>query len=276
MLIANPLRLKGLEEEGKVDLSKVRGADMHGHANVASVGGSRWQLQPMCLTCLGRAATHTNVLLPVSMCCYPHSTVLLPTPPYMPIAVLGLLLLQVSFLVLDEADKLLAMGFAEQVDALLAAASNPHITRALFSATLPDKVRLTWSNCRPAGTAVKQGCIPKSAPFQLLTRSKAWVCLAQRRGYSTRQEHEPLAVACCQHSCCLLWRCCRVVQVEALARSVLRDPLHITVGERNTAQVRPWLLPLVALRGGRGCFCCAASQTGGVCGGLPHLHSLST
>jgi ATP-dependent RNA helicase DDX52/ROK1 len=43
-------------------------------------------------------------------------------------------------MVLDEADKLLAMGFAEQVDALLAAASNPHITRALFSATLPDKV----------------------------------------------------------------------------------------------------------------------------------------
>lgn len=51
-----------------------------------------------------------------------------------------LVVLQVSYLVLDEADKLLAMGFAEQVDALLAAASNPHITRALFSATLPDKV----------------------------------------------------------------------------------------------------------------------------------------
>lgn len=28
-----------------------------------------------------------------------------------------------------------------------------------------------------------------------------------------------------------------LLQVEALARSVLRDPLHITVGERNTAQV---------------------------------------
>jgi hypothetical protein len=49
---------------------------------------------------------------------------------------------QVSYLVLDEADKLLALGFAEQVDALLAAASNPHIQRALFSATLPDKVGL--------------------------------------------------------------------------------------------------------------------------------------
>lgn len=49
---------------------------------------------------------------------------------------------QVSYLVLDEADKLLAMGFAEQVDTLLAAASNPTITRALFSATLPEKVRV--------------------------------------------------------------------------------------------------------------------------------------
>jgi hypothetical protein len=32
--------------------------------------------------------------------------------------------------------------------------------------------------------------------------------------------------------------CCAALQVEALARSVLRDPLHITVGERNSAQVR--------------------------------------
>jgi ATP-dependent RNA helicase DDX52/ROK1 len=52
------------------------------------------------------------------------------------------LLLQVSYLVLDEADKLLAMGFTEQVDALLAAASNGAIVRAFFSATLPEKVRM--------------------------------------------------------------------------------------------------------------------------------------
>lgn len=56
-----------------------------------------------------------------------------------PLAI-GWAVLQVLFMVLDEADKLLAMGFAEQVDALLAAASNRLITRALFSATLPDKV----------------------------------------------------------------------------------------------------------------------------------------
>jgi ATP-dependent RNA helicase DDX52/ROK1 len=47
----------------------------------------------------------------------------------------------VSYLVLDEADKLLAMGFTEQVDALLAAASSGSIVRAFFSATLPEKVR---------------------------------------------------------------------------------------------------------------------------------------
>ncbi|WIA37500.1 hypothetical protein OEZ86_014412 [Tetradesmus obliquus] len=69
----------------------------------------------------------------------------------------------VTYLVLDEADKLLAMGFTEQVDALLAAASSGTITRAFFSATLPEKV-------------------------------------------------------------------------EELARSVLRDPLHIVIGERNTTQ----------------------------------------
>lgn len=44
-------------------------------------------------------------------------------------------------MVLDEADKLLAMGFTEQVDALLAAANSPHLVRAFFSATLPEKVR---------------------------------------------------------------------------------------------------------------------------------------
>jgi superfamily II DNA/RNA helicase len=65
----------------------------------------------------------------------------------------------VSYLVLDEADKLLAMGFAEQVDALLAAASSPHIIRAFFSATLPDKVcgggsqKLGVSGCERRGLA---------------------------------------------------------------------------------------------------------------------------
>jgi ATP-dependent RNA helicase DDX52/ROK1 len=66
----------------------------------------------------------------------------------------------VETLVLDEADKLFEMGFADQIDACLAACSNDGICRCLCSATLPETV-------------------------------------------------------------------------ENLARSVLRDPLRITVGERN-------------------------------------------
>ena len=69
---------------------------------------------------------------------------------------------RLSHLVIDEADKLFDLGFTEQVDALLAAATRPDVTRALFSATLPERV-------------------------------------------------------------------------EALARTVLRDPLRVTVGERNTS-----------------------------------------
>lgn len=66
----------------------------------------------------------------------------------------------VETLVLDEADKLFEMGFADQIDACLAACSNDAMCRCLCSATLPETV-------------------------------------------------------------------------ENLARSVLRDPLRITVGERN-------------------------------------------
>lgn len=44
------------------------------------------------------------------------------------------------YLVVDEADKLFEMGFMEQLDALLAAATHATITRALFSATLPERV----------------------------------------------------------------------------------------------------------------------------------------
>ena len=68
----------------------------------------------------------------------------------------------VETLVLDEADKLFEMGFAEQIDACLASCTNENIVRALFSATLPETV-------------------------------------------------------------------------EQLARSVLRDPLRVTVGERNVS-----------------------------------------
>ena len=43
-------------------------------------------------------------------------------------------------LVLDEADKLFEMGFVEQIDAVVAACNHRDVTRALFSATLPEKV----------------------------------------------------------------------------------------------------------------------------------------
>jgi ATP-dependent RNA helicase DDX52/ROK1 len=45
-----------------------------------------------------------------------------------------------TFLILDEADKLFEMGFVEQVDAAVAACDAPNVTRALFSATLPETV----------------------------------------------------------------------------------------------------------------------------------------
>jgi ATP-dependent RNA helicase DDX52/ROK1 len=46
----------------------------------------------------------------------------------------------VRWLVLDEADKLLETGFVEQMDTLLAACTHAELTRALFSATLPEGV----------------------------------------------------------------------------------------------------------------------------------------
>ncbi|GFR50016.1 hypothetical protein Agub_g12165, partial [Astrephomene gubernaculifera] len=44
------------------------------------------------------------------------------------------------YIILDEADKLFELGFMEQVDELLAAAQHPQLARALFSATLPERV----------------------------------------------------------------------------------------------------------------------------------------
>ncbi|GJP34877.1 hypothetical protein CLOM_g19359 [Closterium sp. NIES-68] len=47
---------------------------------------------------------------------------------------------RVQHLVLDEADKLFEMGFVEQIDGIVAACTLPSLTRALFSATLPEAV----------------------------------------------------------------------------------------------------------------------------------------
>ena len=48
--------------------------------------------------------------------------------------------LQARFLILDEADKLFELGFMEQVDGIIAACNHKDVVRALFSATLPEKV----------------------------------------------------------------------------------------------------------------------------------------
>ena len=41
---------------------------------------------------------------------------------------------------MDEADKLFELGFMEQVDGIIAACNHKDVVRALFSATLPEKV----------------------------------------------------------------------------------------------------------------------------------------
>lgn len=44
-------------------------------------------------------------------------------------------------LVLDEADKLLELGFLEQTDEIIAACSGTHVRKSLFSATFFSKVQ---------------------------------------------------------------------------------------------------------------------------------------
>jgi ATP-dependent RNA helicase DDX52/ROK1 len=77
----------------------------------------------------------------------------------------------VKYLVLDEADKLFEMGFVEQVDAAAAACDGPNVTRALFSATLPETVerlarsvmsapmRLTVGERNAASETVRQSLV---------------------------------------------------------------------------------------------------------------------
>jgi ATP-dependent RNA helicase DDX52/ROK1 len=52
----------------------------------------------------------------------------------------------VEYLILDEADKLFDMGFAEQIDTVIAACTHKNITKGLFSATLPDTVEMLARN----------------------------------------------------------------------------------------------------------------------------------
>lgn len=46
----------------------------------------------------------------------------------------------IEYLVMDEADQLFELGFLAQMDEIIAACSNPHVLRCLFSATMPPEV----------------------------------------------------------------------------------------------------------------------------------------
>ena len=55
-------------------------------------------------------------------------------------------LYSVRYLILDEADKLLELGFLEQTDEIFAACSNTKLKKSLFSATLPSGVEALAKN----------------------------------------------------------------------------------------------------------------------------------
>jgi len=74
----------------------------------------------------------------------------------------------VEYLILDEADRLFELGFLDQVDEVMAACTNPHLKRSLFSATmmqgvetlartvLSDPIRLTVGARNAATDSIKQ------------------------------------------------------------------------------------------------------------------------
>jgi ATP-dependent RNA helicase DDX52/ROK1 len=49
----------------------------------------------------------------------------------------------VEYLIMDEADRLFDLGFAEQIDDILGACSNPKMRKAIFSATIPQGVEVS-------------------------------------------------------------------------------------------------------------------------------------
>lgn len=134
-----------------------------------------------------------------------------------------------------------------QVDALLAAASKPDITRALFSATLPEKVPPVGAAA--AGRPPRHGqracgfAPPGRASVVLAARIAAHACPANwaerpspaRRPLpltphpSTPRSPTPLSNTTPPHPTP------PPPKVEDLARTLLRDPLRVTVGERNTS-----------------------------------------
>ncbi|KAJ3383466.1 RNA-dependent ATPase rok1 [Entophlyctis sp. JEL0112] len=80
----------------------------------------------------------------------------------------GIRLNKVRHLVLDEADKLLEIGFLGQMDSVFAACTSPHLQRSLFSATMPsgiealaktfmiDPIRVIVGTINSATSSIKQ------------------------------------------------------------------------------------------------------------------------
>ncbi|MFC0477581.1 DEAD/DEAH box helicase [Robertmurraya beringensis] len=83
-----------------------------------------------------------------------------------------LLLDQVRFLVIDEADEMLNMGFIEQVEAIIQAVPDKRITM-LFSATLPDTVKKLAQNYLQGPVEVE--IEPSSNSTGLIEHSLYWV-----------------------------------------------------------------------------------------------------
>jgi len=68
-----------------------------------------------------------------------------------------LVLGSVRFLFLDEADKLMGDDMLEQIDAIVASCTHPDLQKALFSATLPEKVEELARSVMPAPLRVFVG-----------------------------------------------------------------------------------------------------------------------
>ncbi|RKP10431.1 P-loop containing nucleoside triphosphate hydrolase protein [Thamnocephalis sphaerospora] len=89
----------------------------------------------------------------------------------------------VKHLVLDEADKLLDLGFLEQMDEILAACSSPKLQKALYSATIPSGVE------QLAQTIMKD-------PVRVVigTKNAATETIKQRLVYVGREEGKLIAM----------------------------------------------------------------------------------
>ena len=132
----------------------------------------------------------------------------------------------VRYLVLDEADKLFEMGFVEQVDAAVAACDGPDITRALFSATLPETVE------NLARSVMAQ-------PIRLTVgeRNSASGTIAQRLVFCGQERGKLLALRQLIDQRALRARVAARVHVDVHAGRVRVD-LHVQEGDEDEGERR--------------------------------------